>query len=321
MLTHTLHLTRYNAAFLVLIASSSYGAELRELTPDQKFAVSTKLPQIASDMKVREMQFGGGGLWFLLEPSTSASSQMIVKSDDAGNARVVATLPADTRAIGLAGSSRGVATVLVSRGQRSLVEFSATGDRLFSVGLGCFHAQGLIAIMGSPATICPDGTITRYSGKDEQRYSSWAKAGAVIREMSNGNLAIVDQSSAGILFNNLKSGAVSLVQPPVPEISEAKRRVQAVEAAAKASLRPAGAPLGNQLIVMDAASDATGLYLLIWPYKIDSGPVVIRLDNAGSPVSRFRCLTQGEPNVHKVAVRDGQLFLSSVAGVVFRFKL
>lgn len=308
-----------NLALTGLICQFIYAADLVRLSPVQKFQVS-QTTQTNGDIKVREMRAGGKGLWFLAEASAPSPGHVLIASSLAGNQRVVASFSPDTRPIGLAGTSRGVATVKVTKTERVLTEFSDTGQILSASRVGCVLSDGLLTVDGRPATICPNGTITRYSDAAVQRYSSWAKPGSAALMMGNGNLAIVDRETGGILYNNLKTGEVSAVRPGFPEIAEALNRIETAKAGA-AARRDGDAPLGNLLVVMDAAADSSGLYLLIYPYRAATGAVVVRLDNNGAPVARFQCLVDGESSIHKLAVQDGFLLLASIRGRVFRYKL
>ncbi|HEY3333336.1 MAG TPA: hypothetical protein VGK19_25100 [Capsulimonadaceae bacterium] len=272
-------------------------------------------------MKVRDMRAGSDGIWFILEPAVATSGRLLVKSDISGNARIVATIPPDTRLVGLTGTARGAATVLVTKTQRTLTEFSVTGERLQSVSVGCYTAEGLVTIEGKAATVCPDGTITRYDGTTAQKYSSWARPGTIPLIVGNRTLAVVDRATVGILLNDIQAGTLSLVKPDVPEIADSLKRIATAQASAAATARPGEAPFGTPLAVMDAVSDGMGLYLLIYPYHVPSGPTVVRLDSKGVPTARYRCVTGGDASVHKIAVKDGYLILCSVNGSVYTFKL
>lgn len=309
------------AAVMFLITVSAHLGFLRaqtgitEIKPDLLFSVPGNLPQ-ETGLKLREMRIGESGLWMLLQAQSGGF--VIVRTTPSGSVQQVIRLPEGARASGLAAVRRGVATVLYKDKKPILSQYGFDGRALSEIPLGCFSAEAIVTLEGGAGIICPDGTIANHSEVGQiGTCHSWARPGSLVESLSGKRLAIIDQVTGQVLLNDLEKGKISAVSPEVPEVIEARKKNEAISK----DLGPA--PLRKQLTVMGAATDSGDIYLLVWPYQVREGPSVIRLSADGRVVARYRCRTPGGEQLshHKILVHRGFLFLGSVAGSVFRYKL
>lgn len=296
---------------------------MRDLAPDKTFSLAGYGGFTDDKAAIREMRADKSGVWYMLQ-SRAKGHFALVRSDNEGGVTTTIPVGPDVRPSGIATTSRGVAAVLFTARQGTLVEYTADGKQVMSARVGCFLAEGLLRTHGRPATICPDGKVTTYSenGQAAAESLSWARPGSLVEVLSGGRLAIIDQATAQILLNDPVTGTITAVHYSVPEIQEALQRTDANKKAATLAAKPGDPPLGRQLIVMDTASDEEGFYVLVWPYLPAMGPAVVKFSNEGRTLARYRCRGgNGSPGFHKIEVTAGYLFLGSVDGNVVRYKL
>ena len=294
--------------------------------PSTQYSLSEKLNGTQwRALHVREMRSTPAGdmIWFLIQSKTDPASFGIVRTDPAGNVQQLVSLPRGHQAIGLAATRDGVATVLLKGGNAALTEYDLKGSVVLDVPVQCYAAEFLVAISGLPATICADGVIQRYSrSAPPTRTLSWARPGSQIAVLSDSKMAVIDRSSAQMLVNDTRTNDISVVANRGPEIDAALQSTNQIRQDA-AKLPPASPPLGKPIVVMDTASDASGWYVLVYPYHPNSGPAITKFNNAGQLESRIRC--QGpfveSSSLHQIEVQGGDLLLCSVAGTVYRYKL
>lgn len=286
-----------------------------EIKPDLSFSVPGDLPQEIG-LKLREMQVSDSGLWMLLQAQSGGF--VIVRTTPSGSVQQVIRLPEGARASGLAAVRRGVATVLYKDKKPTLSQYGFDGRALSEIPLGCFSAEAIVTFEGGAGIICPDGTIANHSEVGQiGTYHSWARPGSLVESLTGRRLAIIDQVTGQVLLNDLAKGIISAVTPEVPELIEARKKNETI------STNLGSAPLRKQLTVMDSAADSDDVYLLVWPYQVRDGPVVIRLGADGRVLARYRCRTPGGEQLshHKIVVHRGFLFLGSISGSVSRYKL
>ncbi len=308
---------------LLLALGSAFAGDLKEISPIGSYSVPQNMGLENGALKIREFRSAGNGLWILLQ-DIAKPGHVLVRADLAGVSQPVVALTPDKRPIALAATSRGVATIQSSKDRAAnLVEYSAEGKELFRASLGCYLAEGLLSLDGRPATICPDGRITRYEQTGTtMQYSSWSRPGALSVFLGAGILAVVDRGTARIVLNDLKTNQVSSVSSDVPEIIQALNANASNVQAANASALPGDPPLGTPLVVMDAASDGGALYLLIWPYHPSAGPAVVKLSHSGNVLARYRCRGTNDKSLHKIALADGgNLWLASVNGRIYHYRI
>lgn len=81
-----------------------------------------------------------------------------------------------------------------------------------------------------------------------------------------------------------------------------------------------GEHFAQSVAVQATTSSVSGdAYLLLYPYKQQDGPSVIRINAAGATTGRFRCLPparQPMGAVYKIAVHGRLLFLATTEGHV-----
>ena len=309
----------------VLVAGGAHPCALpdlpgvKRLTPDQIFSLRDRVPQ-GKGLKLREFRADGARLWALMQ--TDSSDFAIVQTDLSGAFRYVTPLARGTRASGLTDVSGGVATVLFKEKQAVLAQYETDGRLLSEFPLRCTSAGDLVAIRGTPGVICPDGTIATHSTATQLRtYHSWARPGGLVESLGAMQLAIVDQMTGQVLLNDLEKGTITALTAETPELLEARKR-NATAAAALQAAKP-GQVVGRPLAVMDTASGSLDLFLLVYPYQKRDGPSVVRLSPSGQIVARYLCETPDgvEDSYHKIEVQNGFLYLASVSGKVFRYKI
>ena len=312
-------------SLLALLTQAGF-SQISAISPTDHFSLAVKLNRADwAQPQVRHMRAAGGGvLWFLIQSKSDPDRYAIVRTDVGGAVQHTISLPRGDRAIGLAATRAGVATVLSKRGGATgtLTEYNLSGAIVREIPMGCFGAESLIAMSGGPATICANGTIQQNPPTGgSTTTASWARPGALVETLSDNNIVVVDRSGGQMLINDLETNKISAVANLGPEMNEAIQDVGRVRAKAPPN-KSSSAP-SDLIVVMDTASDERGWYVLIYPYHPDSGPAVTRFGNDGRLVSRFRCRGPfvSPSSLHQVEVQGGYLFLSSVDGNVYRYTL
>lgn len=306
----------YTPVILICCSNGSLMAQgsVTTLMPDLTFEL--KVPSLPGGLKIREMRSGPADLWFLVQNQRGDFS--IVQTDLAGRSQSTIGLPPGARASGLAATSEGATTVLFKDRKPTLAQFERGGRSVSETQLGCVMAESLLSIDGDVGVVCPDGAIVRYSATGRVgTYSSWARPGSLVENLRNDLLAVVDQVTGKLLLNNVSNDKLSMASVDAPEMLEARKKNDAASAAMRAG------PLQKQLLVMDTATDSRDVYLLIWPYQSREGPFVIRVNAEGKLVARYACkIPDGEKfTFHKIEIINRKLFLGSVSGVVYRYRL
>lgn len=321
MLFKVLAPSGFLATLIVALSAMVSGAQLSSI--DLKPVTTFRLSEATgwSAFQVKEMKASSTALSFLIQGEAGAA---IVSTDMSGKLTGLISLPAESRPAGLAVTERGPATVLVNRDKRSsvLVEYDRQGKRIQERPVSCYLYDELLTVEGAPATVCPDGTITRLPiSKAPTKLSSWIRPGSLAEILPNKKIAIVDQNTAQTIVNDLQSNSIATISLSAPEIENAVRRIKRVEA--QAPNGPKDPRPGRMLLVMDTAVDHTGWYLLLYPYKNDIGPSVVKFSSEGQLTGRFRCLlpNEGLGSIHKMEVYGNSLILSSVSGFVLTFQM
>lgn len=294
---------------------------ISQLVPDMSFSINQGTS--GPSYKVREMRSTKGGLWLLLQSDLGDFSINRVSVSGASQSRI--SLGSGGKPVGLAVTDVGVATVLYRDRKPSFIQYESGGQIASQIALGCAMGESLLSIGGSIGVVCPDGQITRFSAKGRIGVlSSWVRPGTLSESFGDNRLAVVDQVTGALLWNDLAAGGVTTKPVTSPELVDARLKNQAAEAAT--GLKQSQGQFGanqKQLMVMDTAADSKSLYLLIWPYSSNTGPSVIKVGIDGKLAARYQCTTPGGQgkSFHKIEVTDGYLFLASVTGTVYRFKL
>lgn len=261
-----------------------------------------------------------GDLWFLVASKVQPERSAFVGFSKEGNLKTIIEIKDAVQSRGLAVTARGVATVVRRERQAFLREYGIAGSLLSERPIGCFSTTELLVIGGRLSTTCPDGTINIFGPeKLPTRRPSWARPGAIVAALSDTRLAIVDQGTAQVLLSDITKNVTRTIDVVAPEVQEA---LSYTASQAKAvTLPPDAPPPGQPVIAMDVAGDASGVYLLIWPYQKNVGPAVVKYAPDGALIGRFRCHVTKAASWHKIEVRDGFLIIGSTAGDVLRYKL
>ncbi len=284
------------------------------LTPSSTFSLNQASPP--GGFKLREMRSGNGELWMLVQSQTGEFT--IIRTGPTGASQSQIGLPAGARASGLAATGAGVATVLFRDRKPTLAQFERGGRLASEIPLGCTMADALLSMEGSVGIVCPDGQIARYSPVAQiGSQNSWARPGSLSESLRENRVTVVDQVTGQVLLNDLASGGIATISVEAPEVLEARKKNDAVNAGLKAGT------LQKQLMIMDTATDSVDLFLLVWPYQAQSGPSVVRLSGDGKLIARYKCSTPGGDRLtfHKIEVQNGFLLLGSVSGTVYRYKI
>lgn len=224
----------------------------------------------------------------------------LVSSNASGEVSLSLRLSGD--ASGLAATANGVATVLRSGKRRFVTVFDQQGEVAWESELQCYATNTLLTIRGNPVTPCGDGSLIEHPAKGVAvRRASWMRQGTLGEVLSSGKLAIIDQSTGVTLLNDLATNQIT----PIPtseatELAEAIREVSEVYSKAEAARGPGSPQMGKPLVVMDTAQDASGWYVLVWPYHPSSGPAVMKFDNSGRLVSSTGA---GFPGIDRVFIK------------------
>ncbi|MES1257659.1 MAG: hypothetical protein ABUS51_04480 [Acidobacteriota bacterium] len=130
-------------------------------------------------------------------------------------------------------------------------------------------------------------------------------------------IAIVEQSTGQAIFNDIEKASVTTGNISSPELDEALGKVAANTAAVQRSAPLNAPPPGKPLVVVDTAVDATGWYVLIWPYHPSLGPAVAKFDTVGKLVDRVRLRASSAASTSFMQLEGtGTLVLASTAGDV-----
>lgn len=254
-------------------------------------------------------------LWFLIQPKNASSNYQLAATDLEGSRQHLVDLGSRT-AMGLTTTANGVATAIRNDRWR-LLEFGNSGILLRQIGLPCYGSESLISVHGNPATICGNGTITEHRANTAVRYPSWARPGAIAENLSDGLVAIIDQATGKTVLNDIASNGVVVAPGQASEIDRAAQQIAKVKQQLTNVERP-----GSPVMVMDAAHDSSGWFVLIWPYNENFGPSVVKFNIAGAVQGQYRCRLPKPPSgsVHRIEVLTGnRLVLGSVGGDVFEY--
>lgn len=297
---------------------------LVHLEPQAFFSLTETLAQTPwSNMLLQEIRADNDTLWVLLT-SRERSQPAIVAVDFAGRLRALIDLSPGQQSSGLfVLTSRGLATIVADQKKPFLREYDRRGNLVSERALPC--VTHLIAIAGTPCTICPDGTITTYPAADSpRRWASWARPGTLVEFLAPNHLAILDPTTAQSLITDLRSGGISVVTIRSPEIGEAlQMNANRAREAAKAA-SPETPPLGSLLVTLDTAADAAAWYMLIYPYHPTIGPSVAKLDRAGVLTGRFRLRlppSTSKASWHRIERAKDLLILASTRGDIALYPL
>lgn len=305
--------------FSMVLVSAYADVSTIDLQPERQFVVQVP-GAAAKGAKIREMRATTDTLWFLAQ--TDATAFSLVATDLAGQIRSVTPVTDTGAAFGLAITPRGIVTIATKEKQGTLIEFSKQGAMISQSRLPCYGADWLFAFNGNAATTCADGTVTEHKGGDvSERRASWIRPGSLAEPLSTGEIAIVDQATGTAIINDLNTSTITTV-PRVPDIEKALQKLRGMyEQAAKD--KPAGSPMmGRPLTVMDTAHDSSGWYVLVWPYQVAEGPLVVKLSNKGEVLARLRCrVRKPTDNLTKIEISNGNLLLGSIGGEVLRYQL
>jgi len=272
------------------------------------------------------MKVSAGTTWFLIASKASPSGFALISVKNGKLLTFTEAPPEVKQAAALTPTARGVATVLLKAGSSGkltnfLTEFDPSGNMLQSTPMQCSWMGGLLSIGGKPSAICPNGVITTYpSGTQVQ---SWVRPGALAEVLSNGSLVIIDQATGQTILNDPVRALVSTVNATSPEIQEALGMAQVqTQAAARIAKSGSGAQPGRSIVVMDTASDASGWYALIWPYKSSVGPAVSKFDYSGRLVSRLQLqVPAAMPGLSQIESTGSKIILGSIGGDVLTYDL
>jgi len=296
---------------------------VRTIQPQQSYSLSQILnqPQF-KPLDMHEMRAAPDGVWLMIA-ARSEPPWAIVRLGLDGQLQRFIDLTQATQASGLAATAQGVATVLQKRGSRHqnfLTEYDFGGGLVSEIAIDCFWVGGLIALGGNATTLCPDGTVTRFSkGSPPVKGSSWYHPGSSVVPLSNHHMVIVDQASAKAVVNELSNNTVTPVTVDVPEVDAALAKI----AANTATMSPEmAAHQGRVLVALATASDATGWYMLIGPYHPATGIPVAKFDFTGQLVARMRLQVPAFLSfvMQMVATQDGALVISSMDGDILVYR-
>ena len=180
------------------------------------------------------------GLWFLVkvqgDPELFAT---LANVDATGNLVARHDIPQVRIPMGLAATSNGIAVVGVTRDrEKRLLELDEAGTLLRELAVPC-ASQQVIALDGEPATICPDGKLTRVRQDGSPSVeSSWARPGALTRALAGGELAIVDRATGQLVLNRPQTGALRTVELDSSAVAAARQRITDMVAEAKGGGAP-----------------------------------------------------------------------------------
>lgn len=291
------------------------------LVPDQ---VIRLLGATEGEHKLREIRAIPGGFWLLLQSPTGYSIRRVTES---GALAAQVNMRSGDRAVGLAVAKQGVASIVYRDRQPTLVQYDRQARLLSEIPLSCSYGENLLTVDGNVGVTCPNGLISCFSPKQVvSSINSWARPGSLSEILGKSQLAIVDQASGQLLWNDLAIG--TLAASPIlesPEIREARRNNQIAEdsLASVSSSAPGAAVRQKQILIMDTATDSTSLYLMIYPYSMHRGFTIVKVGADGSIQVRYQCSIPGGANMvfHKIEVSGGYLYIAGTSGSIYRYKI
>jgi hypothetical protein len=239
-----------------------------------------------------------------------------------GGLQLFKPLPGTAAVMGLAVTSSGVAVEgLQQPKQPTLFQFDLKGILKQTRLLPCALSEGLLLLGSDVGSVCPDGTVIRYPASGaEQRFSSWARLGTKTQSLTQTQILVVDPVGGQLLVNDLSSNTVA----PLPIAADVQMRVAQVRSTtAAAQQHEPDKHFALPAVIQATAGDGRGIYLLLYPYAISAGPLVIKVDTAGKVLQRYQCLpsTQLRP-VYKIGIDgEGELMLFTVDGGVVAYPL
>jgi hypothetical protein len=73
----------------------------------------------------------------------------------------------------------------------------------------------------------------------------------------------------------------------------------------------AGTIPSRPIVVRSVAKDATGWYVLVWPYNEKAGPAILKFDKSGNLLARYRCVfpTSDGGTADLIEFQGGALYL------------